>query len=235
MPSFLQKLQAMATGKQPATVEPAGQLPNQQQQQQQQQPNIQQPQYENPLDLYSALSQNNASSTKTAPEFTIPQETIGKVSGQLDFTKSIPQDVMTRLQSGDQTALLEAFNFLGRAVYGTTMEHGVAVTGKHLNDRFAFEQEGFDARVNSHLTTSNVKSISSLHPQAQAMFKDTMRKLQAQYPGASQEDIEGAAWEIQESLASQFNRSQQQAQQEQKPQEYDYDSMAGYQGGEASQ
>ena len=232
--NFLQKLQQMATGNKPA-VEPTGQLPNQQQQQQQQQPINQPPKYENPLDLYGALGQNNASSTKTAPEFNIPAEKIGEVAGKIDFAKSIPQDAMAKLQAGDMNALVEIVSAVGRTAYASAMEHSQAVTGRYINDRMAFEQEGFDQRVNSHLVTSNVKSISSLHPQAQAMFKDTLRKLQAQYPGASPEDLEGAAWEIHENMASQFNRNQQAQQEQSKPAEYDYDSMAGYGGGEASQ
>ena len=225
--SFLTKLASYAKpsststteGKDPAKLEPISNAPTSATQ--------------NPLDLYGALQQNSGNGSKTAPEFAIPSETIQKAAGQLDFVKSIPQDAMSKLQAGDLSALGEVLNAVGRNAYSMAMEHGIAVTGKHIGDRMAFESEGFDERISTKLTTSNVKSIESLHPNAQSMFKDTLVKLRKEYPGASQEELEGATWEIFQEFSGQFNKDGKQQEQQQKAQEVSYDDMAGY-GAEGS-
>lgn len=185
--------------------------------------------FENPLDFYGHLSQNTPTSTKTAPEFAIPSETIQKAAGSLDFAKSVPQDIIAKLQAGDMSAFAEALNIVGRQAYASAIEHSSALTNKFVGDRLAFESEGFDQRISSKLVTSGVKSIDSLHPQAQSMFRDNMERLRQQYPSATQQDLEGATWELMESLGKQFTRNDPaQQQQQQSNKVVDYDALAGY-------
>ncbi len=189
----------------------------------------------NPLDFYGQINQNSSNPAKPAPAFNIPSETIKTAASKLSFVDSIPQDAMAKLQAGDLSVLPDVLNAVGRTAYQTALEHGTAVTGQFLDTRFQHESEAIDSRISSKLVSSNLKSIESLHPVAQGMFRDAVEGLRQQYPGASQAELESAGWEIFQDMSGQFNRDGQLARQAEVAAEVDYDKMGGFAGPEDSQ
>lgn len=188
---------------------------------------------ENPLDFYFQ-SRNNSSTTAKpgAPEFNIPTETIQGAASKLDFTGGISQEAMAKLQAGDFSVMPEILNAVGRNAYQTGIEHNVAITNKYVSDRLQYEQGVVDDRIGSRMVQGGLRSTAGLSPAAQKMFGDTVETLRQQYPGASIEDLEGAAMEIHQDMAQQFNFSGKAQEQAVAAQEVDYDQMGGYGPGE---
>jgi hypothetical protein len=229
--SWLQKLQAAYGNKPQATQQPSktGEMPNTGNPAEGATPTAGvAPTTQNPLDFYASLQQNTGNPGTPAPQFNIPTETISKAAQQLNFANSIPPEALAKLQAGDLSALSDVLNSVGRSAYQAAIEHSTAVTGSFIDQRFQHEQGLLDGRISSKLVTSNLTSIKNLHPVAQGMFKDTVDRLRTQYPGASQEELESASWEIFQDMSGQFDRNGQQQQQQAEAEVIDYDVMGGF-------
>lgn len=182
---------------------------------------------QNPLDLFMQLGQNNGNGQQgQAPQFDIPQDTLATVAKQLDYSKAIPQEALQKLQSGDMSALGDILNSALQAQYMTMMQQMPKLTQAYVDNRISHDRQSFQSDVRSQVVENSL-NIKDLHPVAQTMFRDTAKKLAAQYPDANPKEIETQTWQLMETLGSQFNRTAQTQQQAQKASEVNWDEFIG--------
>ena len=181
----------------------------------------------NPLDLFMQLGQNNGNGQQgQAPQFDIPQDALATVAKQLDYSKAIPQEALQKLQSGDMSALGDILNSALQAQYMTMMQQMPKLTQAYVDNRISHDRQSFQSDVRSQVVENSL-NIKDLHPVAQTMFRDTAKKLAAQYPDANPKEIETQTWQLMETLGSQFNRTAQTQQQAQKASEVNWDEFIG--------
>lgn len=181
----------------------------------------------NPLDLFMQLGQNNGNGQQgQAPQFDIPQDTLATVAKQLDYSKAIPQEALQKLQSGDMSALGDILNSALQAQYMTMMQQMPKLTQAYVDNRISHDRQSFQSDVRSQVVENSL-NIKDLHPVAQTMFRDTAKKLAAQYPDANPQEIEQQTWQLMETLGGQFNRTAQTQQKAQKASEVNWDEFIG--------
>ena len=181
----------------------------------------------NPLDLFMQLGQNNGNGQQgQAPQFDIPQDALATVAKQLDYSKAIPQEALQKLQSGDMSALGDILNSALQAQYMTMMQQMPKLTQAYVDNRISHDRQSFQSDVRSQVVENSL-NIKDLHPVAQTMFRDTAKKLAAQYPDANPQEIEQQTWQLMETLGGQFNRTAQVQQKAQKASEVNWDEFIG--------
>lgn len=220
-------------------------LGNKQQQQQQQQQTqqvqqpttVQQPTEISVLDSLLAFNQNRQTETTKAqaPQLGIPQEQLAGIAGQIDFTKSIPPEALSRLQSGDMGALAEILNSVGRSVYQQGLQHSMGLTNQYIDSRMSYENESLDSRIGTSMSRRNLdSSLREVHPYARKMLQNLAADLRAQYPDASEEDIQHTVQETMGELSVTFGNTpdaiakRNQEQQRQKAAEPNWDTFGNF-------
>lgn len=238
MPSLLKQLAARLNGNQQQPVQQPQQQPNQQQQQQSMNPTPAQASVsENPLDILQGLLQNkDKAQTPAAPQLSIPQDKLTEVANKLSFASSIPQEIMQKLQAGDFSAFSEAVDHVGRAAYTQALQHSMHLTNEFVGERLTHERSGLEGLVGNTLTARGLSSkLQHMHPQARKMYTEFAQEIRAQFPDASEQDIEDTVAAAMRELGAQLSQdpSTIQQQQQQKAAEPNWDAFAGF-GGESS-
>ena len=90
-----------------------------------------------PLDIYDDMFHNKPAKGDKPVDLTlnIPDEAMDKVMENVDFSKSISPELMTKFQSGDVGAVMEVMQVMSKQAYRTAMQHGAAVANSNLNLR----------------------------------------------------------------------------------------------------
>lgn len=163
----------------------------------------------NPLDAYTKMYENvTKANPEVAPSFALDNETVGKVTDSLDFTKSVPAELMTKALAGDAQALIQAMNHVARGTYQTTLQHQSLLTDRFVGARLEHEGKQLGSRVKSELTTSALSSDANYnHPVVKAELNRVASLIQQANPDASPQQVALEAKKYLNDLNSALNPS----------------------------
>lgn len=125
-----------------------------------------------------------------APSFTLDPKTLDSVSGSQDFMKGIDPALMQKLQSGDMTVLPDIIQASTRNAYRSALEHGSMLTDKFVGARETHNEKSFANRVKGELTQVALSDTRNYaHPVVRTQLTEIAKKLQAQHPDSSPQEI----------------------------------------------
>ena len=161
----------------------------------------------NPLDAYSKMFENAGKSSEIqAPSFKLDPKVLGEVSASMDFTKSVPPELMEKALAGDTKALLSAMQAVGRNAYSASLEHATSLTEKHLSQRAEYETQRLNSGVRQQLTSNELSSAPNYdHPVVKAELNRVANQFAAANPDASPQEIAQAAQKYIADLSSALN------------------------------
>lgn len=148
-------------------------------------------QNKNPLDTYSSMFENKASSGDSPPTFSIDPKQMDTIVQGLDFTKGIDPAVMTKATQGDANALLEIIQGVGRNSYRAAIEHGGVLTDKFVGAREQHSGKSFSSKVRKELVTNQLASNTPnfQHPVVRQQLTEIAQRFQTQHPDATAKEI----------------------------------------------
>jgi len=159
----------------------------------------------NPLDAYSKLWESSAK-TDTPPALNLDSKVLDEVSGSLDFTAGVPQEIMQKALSGDSKAILDIMKQVSQRAYREALHHSTSLTDKYLGARSAHDLSKVQGKVRSELTSNALSAIpNAQHPAIQHQLRVVAEQMQAQNPDAQPADIAKAAQQYVLDLASALN------------------------------
>lgn len=116
---------------------------------------------ENPLDVYAGLfsdeprkdKEGNPIKPAEPPKFALDPKTITDAATKIDFMSGLPEEVSTKLQSGniDAETLSAVVQHAGRNAYARAMEHASALTDRYVGMRLSHEQQGLPGQLHGLL------------------------------------------------------------------------------------
>lgn len=141
------------------------------------------------LDVFANLFNNEPGEGETqAPRFAINAETLTKAAGSLDFTKSLPPDLMEKIKAGDGAAMFEAMQHIGRTAYQTAIQHTTGVADRYIESRLTYENDHvMPKRMREMLAMQNVAGENAEmldNPVVKSHLKLITSNLAKQYPDA---------------------------------------------------
>jgi hypothetical protein len=150
----------------------------------------------NPLDAYQKMFDNaaKAGDGTSAPSFKLDPKVLAEVSSSMDFTKSIPQELMQKALTGDVASLMEVIKQSNQQAYRASLEHTSTLTDSFLNQRQTFEQSRVDKGVRNQLTQSELAQTPNYdHPVVKAELNRVAEQFARANPDASPQSIAKAA------------------------------------------
>ena len=147
---------------------------------------------------------------------TIDQQKIVDAVGQMDFSKAVDAETLSKIQAGGDEAVqatLQAMNNMVRLAFGQNMLANATLVKKAMGNA----ESRIDSRTNKLLRDSQIKSgVSSINPilnnPAVAPMVDMVQsQLAKKYPTASAEEVKQKTEELLTTFASQLNPSSQQS------------------------
>ncbi len=149
----------------------------------------------NPLDAYKKMFDDSVKSSDiSAPSFKLDPTVLSKVSGEMDFTKGINEELMTKALGGDAKSLLDVMQSVGRNAYSASLEHTTSLTDAHLTNRAAFERQSIDKGVKTQLTHDALSSAPNYsHPVVKAELNRVASTFAQANPDASPKEVAEAA------------------------------------------
>ena len=123
--------------------------------------------FQNPLDVYKGLFDNEPPKDKDGkpivnepPKFNLDAKTIGEAASKIDFTAGLPKEVTDKLNSGqlDTQTMNILLNHVARNAYGKAMEHASSLTDRFVGMRLGHEQQALGPQVRRLLAQSQVLS-----------------------------------------------------------------------------
>lgn len=161
----------------------------------------------NPLDAYAKMFENAAKSSDIqAPSFKLDPKVLSEVSSSMDFTKSVPQDMIEKALQGDAKALMNVIQSVGRAAYSASLEHTTALTDKYLSQRADYEAQKLNTGVRQQLMSNELSSAPNFdHPVIRAELTRVANQFAAANPDASPQEIAKAAQKYIMDLSSALN------------------------------
>lgn len=151
--------------------------------------------YENPLDVYSGLFDNDAlnKDAPKAPSFTLSPDIISKAASSLDFLSGLPEELAQKVQQGNLSPqdYMEMINHAGRQAYAKAMEHQSHLTDRFVSARSQFEQQGLPKQLQSLLAKNKATSDPAVlsNPVVKAHMEVISSQLASKYPDQSPEWI----------------------------------------------
>lgn len=146
----------------------------------------------NPMDAWAKMFDNpKEQEGDKAPAFTIDDEVLGNVSGQLDFTKDVDPELMQRATSGDMQALMQVMNHVGRGAYKNAMKHNSSLTDKFIGMREEhFSTKRIPGMLRDELTMNSLGGGNSkMSPTTRKQLAETAKRIQKLYPESSPEEV----------------------------------------------
>jgi len=140
----------------------------------------------NPLDSFAGMYDNKVrTAEETPPVFALDPTLLKNAASQLNFSSHVTPELVQKLQSGDATAVAEAFNELGRQVYQTTMSHSSTLTDKFVGARMAHDRKGLGQSVHSVLTANSLAKLAEQNPTLKEHVTEIGDKIASKYPDAT--------------------------------------------------
>lgn len=149
----------------------------------------------NPLDSYAKMFEDAAKNSGIqAPEFKLDDKVVDEVSSKMDFTKSIPPELMEKAMAGDAKAFLAVIQVTTQQAYKAAIQHGTSLTDTFLNQRSAYDQSRINSGVREQLTNQALSDSPNFdHP----VIKQELNRIASQFaranPDASPQEIAAAA------------------------------------------
>lgn len=161
----------------------------------------------NPLDAYSKLFDNAANGNQDAPpSFNLDPKVVGETAGKMDFLSTADQELMTKAQGGDASAMIQLMNSVARGAYSAALQHSSTLTDKFVGLRSDYDSKRIGSSVKQELTTQKLSSLPNAdHPVVKQQLADTARRLSSQYPDATPDWIADQARQYITDLASALN------------------------------
>lgn len=163
----------------------------------------------NPLDAFKDLWKTDPNATPpqdplAQPLFNTDPAKIREAAGKIDFLGQVPQDVMAKVQSGDQQALLQVINFVAQKSFATATELNAATHEQAYARTTERWQQALPNRV-KELQVNSIQSDNPVlsHPAAAPMLDMTKRQLQMKHPDKTPQEIHRMA----ESYLTDFAKS----------------------------
>ena len=140
----------------------------------------------NPLDSFAGMYDNKAKTAdETPPVFALDPASLRTAASQLNFSSHVTPELVQKLQSGDATAVADAFNELGRQVYQTTMSHSSTLTDRFVGARMAHDRKGLGQSVHSVLTANSLAKLADKNPRLKEHVTEIGDKISSQFPDAT--------------------------------------------------
>lgn len=163
----------------------------------------------NPLDVYAKMFENAAKNSDIqAPQFKLDPKVVDDVSSKLDFTQSVPPELMEKALTGDVKALLGVIQATTQNAYKTALQHGSSLTDTFINQRSEFDQNRINNGVKRELTSQALSDAPNFdHP----VVKQELNRIASQFakanPDASPQEIAKSAKAYITDLAAAMNPS----------------------------
>ncbi len=185
----------------------------------------------NPMDAWAKMFDNQPDDGDKAPNFTIDDEVLNNVSGQLDFAKDIPSETLQAAMNGDQQAFLTVMNTVGRGAYRSAMKHNSTLTDKFVGMREEHSfKKGIPGIVRDELTMGELGgNAGKMSPATRKQLAETAKRIQRLHPDASPQEIAQMSRKYISDMFNELNPDANPATQQQKKQAaeaFDWDSWA---------
>lgn len=148
-----------------------------------------------PMAAYATMFTNNPDKQgEVAPSFTIDGKVLDTVTGQLDFTKNVPPELMQKAMSGDMKSFMDIMNHVGREAYRNSLQHSSAMTDKFVGMREEFNGKRLPNLVREELTMGEITGgAGAKSPIVRQQLVEIAKKYQAANPDASPQQVAAAA------------------------------------------
>lgn len=146
---------------------------------------------ENPLDIYKQMWEDaGKGSTIKAPEFKLDAEAVGKVASNMDFTKGLDAELLTKATGGDVNSLLEIIKKVGQNSYRAAIEHSSSLTDTFISKRSDYERSQINDGVREQLTTSALANTPNFsHPVIKQELTRIAKGFASANPDASPQEV----------------------------------------------
>lgn len=178
----------------------------------------------NPLDSYAKMFEDAAKNSGIqAPSFKLDEKVVDEVSSKLDFTSSIPQEVMEKAMAGDAKAFMAVIQHTSQQAYKAAIQHGTSLTDTFINNRSEYDQSRINEGVRGQLTSQALSDSPNFdHP----VIKQELSRIANQYakanPDASPQEVAKAAKKYWTDISSALNPASSQNSPK-KDKEFDWD------------
>lgn len=150
---------------------------------------------QSPTDKFKDLwDTSNQQQPDNQPNFKLNQEQLGKVTGGMDFTKSLSRDDMAAIANGGEgaiAALGNVLNAFGREVFGASAQFSSHMTESGYNSASKIIDNGLPGAIKRQMTEQQMYSSNpklkdtALQPLVSAM----QSQFAAKHPNASPQEI----------------------------------------------
>lgn len=172
----------------------------------------------NPLDAYAKMYEKANAQPDAPPAFNLDPKVLGEVSGSLDFTKNVPQEVMQKALTGDAASLTQMMNHVAQQAYQAALSHGASLTDKFVGARSAYDLKSIGGGVKKELTSQALSSIPNYsHPVVREQLNRIAEQMAATNPELSPEEIAKSAAKYMQDLASAISPQSNEQPKENKP------------------
>lgn len=163
----------------------------------------------NILDMWGRLSQNKPSEESLPPSLTFSSEALDQAAAKLDFSKLIPDSgleaVAAGLAKGDVAPLKDLLASALSNSWKMGMAHNSTLTDKFVKDTTTFQEKAAGVKVREQVLTSQLTSIKDMHPVAKEFAIGAAKKLSAQFPEASPQEIEANVIDMMKSFSGELD------------------------------
>lgn len=143
----------------------------------------------NPLDNFKGLFTLDPNKQKdgTPPSFSLDQEVLKKITGNLSFSGDITPELAEKLKSGDAETIKGLLNSVGQNAYMTLMQHLPALTEQFVNARLEHSQKGLGKSVKTALTQQSLAKLAADNPVLKKQLEVVSAQLLENFPDADPE------------------------------------------------
>jgi len=178
-----------------------------------------------PMAAYATMFTNDPNKQgEAAPSFSIDGKVLDTVTGQLDFTKNVPPDLMQKAMGGDMKSFMDIMNHVGREAYRNSLTHSSAMTDKFVGMREEYNGKRLPSLVREELTMGEITGgAGTQSPIVRQQLVEIAKKYQAANPDASPQQVAAAAKQYVADLYGALNPNANQPQQNTQNQAVDWD------------
>ena len=168
-----------------------------------------------PLDQFQFLVQNKdegkGEGEKSKPKIdkaaqALTPETLQQLVGNIDFTQHISQDSLKKLQEGDSSGMMSAFNEMLRAAVGQAAQLNANLGDIVMDNRLQSLQEGLSSNIRAELTAQEQATMPGFdNPLVQESMKGIADRIRQAHPDASPKEVAAMSRDYYIALASAIN------------------------------
>ncbi|MFV0408914.1 MAG: hypothetical protein ACK5LJ_04200, partial [Paracoccus sp. (in: a-proteobacteria)] len=165
-----------------------------------------------------------------APNFKLDPEQLNRVSGGMDFTKSISRDDLSKVAAGGEEAvgaLVNVLNKFGQQVFSTSAQFSSHMTEAGYNNAQQAIDRGLPNVVKQQLTRSELMASNPKlrEPALQPLVTAIQSQIAQKHPNATSQEVNAMLEQYFSEVGKTFAKPDQQAQKPSGSQEYDFSSF----------